>query len=115
MAKKEQKIVIPKVEIATIKLKLSGDSLIINQFSEKSKEEMEKKTMKLATKKKEARKPDEEYEAAKYHDKKGRNCCKASAVKQSFVAAARYCDGLAMTQLREVIYVRAPTRERTRT
>lgn len=102
-----EKIVIPAIQIGTIKLRLVGStSLIVNNFSEKSRRQMLDDQMSTARRKKEPKDPVACYEGARYLDSKGQDCVKASAIKQSLVAAARFCEGLPMTILRQALFVK---------
>ena len=58
MAKKEERIVIPEIELRVMKIKIIGDSpLITHKWSEKAKRMMLEKQMKKATKGKDAKDP----------------------------------------------------------
>lgn len=57
-AKKEERIIIPEIELRTMKIKVVGDSpLITHKWSEKAKRMMLDKQMKKATKAKDAKDP----------------------------------------------------------
>lgn len=100
------RIEIPKLEISTIKMRLSGDELICNSFSEKSKREMLDKQMGVAKMKKENKDPQACFENARLRDSEGRDCVQANGVKLCFVSAARFTGGLPMTILYPGVFVR---------
>ncbi len=103
---KISKIEIPKLEIAVIRMRLTGDELICNAFSEKSKKEMLDKQMGAAKMKKENKNPQQCFENARLLDTDGRDCVQANGVKLCFVSAARFAGGIPMTLLYPGIFVR---------
>lgn len=110
-AKKKQEetkeIDIPQPKVGVVRLRLVGTSpLIVNNFSEKGKEQMRDKQQGKAKLKKPPKDPVECFEGAKYLDEKGRDCVKAIGIKHAIVEAARYVDGLSMSMLYTTIFVR---------
>jgi len=98
---------IPEPNIQTIKLTLVGRRpLIMNEWSEKAKTQIRDKQAKKANKKKNARKPKEEYESAKIKNGKGKLSIKAIWIKSAIVGSARFVDDLPMTVLRGAVFVR---------
>jgi hypothetical protein len=85
-----------------------GSPLVIHQFGEKAKEEIRQKQSKAATKARGARNPEQECEAAKYVDEKGRECAAISSVKKSIISAATAFRDLTKVALRQAIFV-SPT------
>lgn len=86
---------------------MPGSPLVIHSFSEKAKEQIRISQGPKARKAKEPRKPNEEYEAAKYIDSKGRECAPITAIKKSIVSAAIAFDKNSVTKvgLRQAIFV----------
>lgn len=83
-----------------------GDStLIVHNFSEKSKREMADKQQGLTkAKKRDPKDPIGEYNGARYLNADGQDCFPASSVKNALVAASRYSDDK-MTFLRGAMFV----------
>lgn len=89
-------------------LTLVGDSpLIVHAWSEKAKRAMLDKQMKKATKAKEAKDPDADYEACFYRTETGEYGFPAIGVKAAMVSAARFVDGMKMTVLRGAFHIDA--------
>lgn len=100
-----QKIELPALQIEQITLMLIGDSpLIVHAWSEKAKKQMLDKQMKKATKGKEAKDPEADYEACFYRTDTGAFGFPAIGVKAAMVAAARYVDAK-MTVLRGAFHI----------
>lgn len=100
-----QKIELPALSIQTITLMLIGDSpLIVHAWSEKAKRQMLEKQMKKASKGKEAKDPEADYEACFYRTEGGGYGFPAIGVKAAMVAAARYVDAK-MTVLRGAFHI----------
>lgn len=102
-----QRIELPALQIETISLMLIGDSpLIVHAWSEKAKRQMLDKQMKKATKGREAKDPEADYEACFYRTETGGYAFPAIGVKSAMVSAARYVDAK-MTQLRGAFHIDA--------
>jgi hypothetical protein len=104
--KKEQSIVgvgIRKVELMLRGRK--GSPLVIHAFAEKAKQEIRDKQQKKAKKGREERRPQEECEAAKYFDEKGRECAPITAIKKSIISAATAFEDITKVSLRQSIFV----------
>jgi hypothetical protein len=103
---KIQKIEIPQLKIGVVPLRLSGEELIMNAFSEKSKREMLDKQMGAARMKKDNKDPKECFERARLLNSAEQDCVQANGIKLCFVNAARFTQGLPMTVLYPGIFVR---------
>lgn len=82
-----------------------GSPLVIHAFAEKAKQEIRDKQQKKAKKVKEERKPEQECEAAKYIDSKGRECAPITALKKAIITAASAFDDLTKVGLRQALFV----------
>lgn len=82
-----------------------GSPLVIHAFAEKAKQDIRDKQQKKAKKIKEERKPEEEFEAAKYVDAEGRECAPITALKKSIITSATAFDDLTKVALRQAIFV----------
>lgn len=104
-----QKIELPALSIQTITLMLVGDSpLIVHAWSEKAKRQMLDKQMKKASKGRETRDPEADYEACFYRTPSGTYGFPAIGVKAAMVSAARYVDAK-MTVLRGALHIDTET------
>lgn len=100
-----QRIELPPLELCTVALTLVGDSpLIVHAWSEKAKRQMLDKQMKRATKAKEAKDPEADYEACFYRTESGTYGFPAIGVKAAMVAAGRFTDAK-MTHLRGAFHI----------
>lgn len=107
-----EKISIPEPTIGRVKVTLVGTSpLIMHEWSNKAKQQIREKQQKKAMAKREARKPEVEYESAKIKNSKGELAIKAITVKKAIIGAARLVEGLNMTVLRVVVFVRSDDQE----
>lgn len=105
MAKKP--IEIPEAKINTVAVTIKGKApLIMHEWNEKAKKQMRDKQQKKATNKKEARNPEQEYEAAKVKNKKGELAIKSIWIKSAIVDSARFVEDLPMTILRGALFVK---------
>ena len=96
------------VGIQTVELCLRGrrgSPLVVHAFAEKAKKEIRDKQQKKAKKAKEERRPNEEFEAARYIDSAGRECIPITALKKSLISAATAFDDLTKVALRQAIFV----------
>ncbi len=107
VAAKTTAIELPALKIETVQFMLIGDSpLIIHAWSEKAKKQMLDKQMKKATKAREAKDPEADYEACFYKFPDGRNGFPAIGLKAAMVSAARFVDAK-MTVLRGAVHIDA--------
>jgi hypothetical protein len=95
-----------KSVVKTITVPLRGTSrLVVHRFSEKVKIEIAQKQAKQARDKREARNPHEEFLAARYIDKKGRECFPVTAVKKAIVSAAIAFENVTKVAIRQALFV----------
>jgi hypothetical protein len=100
-----QKIELPALRIERVTLMLIGDSpLIVHAWSEKAKRQMLDKQMKKASKGREAKDPEADYEACFYRTQAGSYGFPAIGVKAAMVSAARYVEAK-MTVLRGAFHI----------
>ena len=96
---------VPPPNKARAVITVGGEFLVLNRFTEKAKAEMLGAQMKVARNKKEARDPEAEYEAARYIDKKGRDCIMAASFRRAMIDAATFIEGVAKTQIRGAVFI----------
>jgi hypothetical protein len=100
------KIVIPKPRIEVLSIPIIGTSpLLLHKWSEKAKRQMLDKQMKKATKAKDAKDPEADFNGARYISQDGWDGCPAVAFKSAMVGACRQCDGLPMTLAKRIFFV----------
>lgn len=100
-----QKIELPALQIEQITLMLIGDSpLIVHAWSEKAKRQMLEKQMMKATKGKEPKDPEADYEACFYRTPTGAYGFPAIGVKSALVSACRFLD-MKMTEARGAFHI----------
>jgi hypothetical protein len=105
MAAAAQKIELPALRIETVQFTLIADSpLIVHAWSEKAKRQMLDKQMKRATKAKEAKDPEADYEACFYRTPAGAYGFPAIGVKSAMVGACRFVD-MKMTEARGAFHI----------
>jgi hypothetical protein len=98
-------IELPALKIQTLSLMLIGDSpLIVHAWSEKAKRQMLDKQMKKATKAKEAKDPEADYEACFYRTEAGGYGFPAIGVKAAMVSACRFVE-MKMTEARGAFHI----------
>jgi len=98
-------IELPALNIQTVQLLLVGDSpLIVHAWSEKAKRQMLDKQMKKATKAREAKDPEADYEACFYRTPTGAYGFPAIGVKAAMVGACRFVDAK-MTMARGAFHI----------
>jgi hypothetical protein len=98
-------IELPPLAIQTVTFMLVGDSpLIVHAWSEKAKKQMLDKQMKKASKAKEAKDPEADYEACFYKTPTGAYGFPAIGLKAAMVSAARFVDAK-MTVLRGALHI----------
>lgn len=86
-------VTIPSISLRTVEVTLAGDSpLIMHKWSKKAKEEMLAKQMKAATKGKEAKDPQRDYEESIYYHPDGGYGFPSVAFKAAAVSACRFAD-----------------------
>lgn len=104
--KAEETIEIPSIEIGRMEVKLVGDSsLIMHKWSEKAKKQMLDKQMKIATKGREAKDPEQDFKDCIYHHPDGGYGFPSVAFKNAAVSACRFTDGTKMTVARGAFHV----------
>lgn len=109
---KEKKITIPKMSLKTIQMTLVGTApLMTQQFSSKSKRQIEEKQQKLAKPARQKRNPQAEFEAALYKipGKKKKYGIPAMGLKLACVSACRFTEGMKMTTTIGSFHVVAPS------
>lgn len=104
-AAKSTAIELPPLNIQTVQFLLVGDSpLIVHAWSEKAKRQMLEKQMKKASKAKEAKDPEADYESCFYRTDDGGYGFPAIGVKAAMVSACRFVDAK-MTVLRGACHI----------
>lgn len=100
-------IELPPINIQTVSFMLIGDSpLIVHAWSEKAKRQMLDKQMKKASKAKEAKDPEADYENCFYRTATGAYGFPAIGVKSAMISACRFAD-LKMTVARGAFHIDA--------
>lgn len=98
-------IELPPLNIQQVAFNLIGDSpLIVHAWSEKAKRAMIDKQMKKATKAREARDPEADYEACFYRTESGAYGFPAIGVKAAMISACRFAD-MKMTVSRGAFHI----------
>lgn len=111
MAAAPQGIILPPIKIETAAFILIGDSpLIVHAWSEKAKRQMLDKQMKKATKAREAKDPEADYEACFYRTPTGAYGFPAIGLKSAMVSACRFVDAK-MTVARGAFHIDAEMME----
>lgn len=108
---KEQKITIPKMSMKVIRMTVVGTTaLMTQQFSAKSKRQIEEKQQKIAKQARPKRDPRAEYEAALYRipGKKNKYGIPAMGLKLAAVSACRFTEGIPMTKCIGAFHVLCP-------
>ena len=106
MAKNEQPIVLPRIQIARIGVTLIGDSpLICHRWSEKAVKMMLDAQMKKARQAKEAKNPEEDFRSSLYPHPDGGYGFPAVAFKAAPVSACRFADGVKMSEVRGCFHI----------
>jgi hypothetical protein len=102
---KGQVIFIPRIEVIQTTIEVRGITpLIVHAWSEKAKKEMRDKQMGVASKKKEFKVPENDFNGARYRDLQGRDCAPALAFKNAAVEAGVLA-GVFKTILRKALFV----------
>jgi hypothetical protein len=94
----------PDLRMATIRI-IGTSALISHKWSEKAKKEMLDKQMKKATKKKEAKNPERDYQESLYHLPDGGHGFPAIAFKSAAVTACSQIDGMTKVLARGAFHV----------
>lgn len=103
---KAEVIALPTPDLRLANIRIIGTSpLISHRWSEKAKKEMLDKQMKKATKKKEAKDPDADYESSLYRLEDGRCGFPAIAFKSTAVTACSQIDGITKVLARGAFHV----------
>jgi len=98
-------ISIPKMAVKTVELELVGDSpLISHRWAQKAKQQMLDKQMKKASKGKDAKDPEKDYQESIYYTDDEKPAFPAVAFKAAAVGACRYVD-MKMTEARGAFHV----------
>ena len=106
MVNKELKIQIPEPNIKRMTIAIKGTApILFHKWSEKAIRMILDKQMKKATKGREVRDPEKEYENSFYKNKAGNIAIPARNIKQALVGSARFLQGIPMTILRGAIFV----------
>lgn len=106
MAKKQEPIELPRLNLQTIELTVIGDSpLICHAWSHKAKQMMLDKQMKKAVPKKEAKDPEQDFKDSLYEHPEGGYGFPAVAFKAAAVSAVRAIEGMTMTAARGMFHV----------
>lgn len=104
--KPEAQIQIPTIKITRVEVPIIGlTPYIAHNWSEKAKRMMLEKQMGTARTAREKRNPKADFEAAKYLDKRGRDCIPARSFKSAIVDAASIIDGITKVQIRLAVWV----------
>lgn len=102
-------VALKPLDIQHVQIPLVGDSLLVtHKWDEKAKQMMRDKQAKKARSAKEARNPQAEYEASLYRMPLGSASeygVRSIAFKSVIVGAARWSDGMKMTELRGALHV----------
>lgn len=99
-------IVLPAMNLQTIKMTVIGDSpLICHAWSSKAKRAMLDKQMKKAVEKKAAKNPEQDYEESLYKHPAGGFGFPSVGFKSAMVSACRFAEGVKMTELRGALHV----------
>lgn len=97
---------LPAVHIKRVTIPVKGVTpLVVNNFHQKSLEQMAARQTKKATLTREAKDPQQCFERAKYKNAKGEDCVRSKFFKGAMVRAAKYVDGTNMTDLRMSVFV----------
>lgn len=106
MATKTEQATIPAIEIKQFTVKIVGDSpLVVHAWSTKAKELMLAKQMKQAIQGKQAKNPQDDYEACLYYMEDGSYGFPSIGLKAAAVSASRYIDGAKMTEARGAFHI----------
>ena len=100
-------IEIPRIKKERVRITIVGLSpLMVNNFSEKSRKEIDDKQQKKAAKARDGRNPAKEYDAAFYHmSKKGKYGMPAAGLRNAAVSACRFVEGVSMTVAKGCLFV----------
>jgi hypothetical protein len=106
-----EQIVIPKILPKILEIEIVGTTpLVVCAWSEKARRQMLDKQMKKAKQAKEAKSPEQDYQASRYLSTEGWDGIPAGGMKGCLVNACRAVDGLPMTLAKRMVFVRAQGR-----
>lgn len=98
----------PKIMSIAIEIE-SLTPLIVNNFDQKTRQQLMDSHMGKAKGQKKAPKdPNDLFERSKYKDSKGRDCLHAGGLRNSMISAARNIDGVTMTALKQGVFIEGP-------
>ncbi len=101
-----RKIEIPSVQWSKVDVTLVGlTPLIVHNFDEKTKQMMADAQGGAARQKRAPKDPKECYERARLRDSRGNDCIRALWIKCACVSAARFVEGVKMTELRGALRI----------
>lgn len=102
-----ERVDIPALHVKRVRVPIRGITpLVVNNWSEKAKQQMRDAQQGKARAKKPPKDPQECFEAAKYIDPKtGRDSVRAAFFKAAMVGAGRFVEGVNMTMLRMTVFV----------
>lgn len=99
-------ITIPKIEAQTVQVPIVGTApLIVHAWSQKAKQQMLDAQQGRKTRVKQDRDPQADYLASLYHTADGGYGFPVLGFKAATVGAARFFDGVKMTELRQFIFM----------
>ena len=102
-----QGVVLRRIEQQLVQVSITGVTpLIVNNFSEKSRTQMENAQQGNKGRAREPKNPKELFEAAHYRFPDGGHGIKATAFKSAIVSAGRFFNGFTMVQVRQSLFVR---------
>lgn len=110
--KTDEVVKIPPIETQRVSITLEGMSpLLVHQFGEKSKRQIEEKQQKIAKGGRAARDPDAEFRSSLYTISGGKKPVygvPASGIKNCAVSACRFIEGVSMTTAKGAFHILAP-------
>jgi len=109
--KPKHDIVIPPQRITRTIITVGGPLLVVHRFDEKAKKQMLDKQMGVAQGPLPDRNPQEEYEASKYLDTKGRDGFPARLFKEAMIMAGSFIPSITKVQIRGGVFVCGPNRD----
>lgn len=105
--KTTQEFQIPPLNQKTMKVRIEGTApIIFHKWSQKAITMILDKQLKKASKGRETRNPEEEYEDSFYYDASDRVAIPARNIKSAITNSARFIEGVQMVLLRGTIFIR---------
>jgi hypothetical protein len=99
-------ITLQPIKRQTMRVRIVGDSpLICHRFGEKARKQMLDKQMKKAQQSKEAKVPEDDFEAARYMTADGRDGFPAAGIKKAIANAFRFADGMKKVEINGALHV----------